>query len=42
MPYLQFGRGPRVCVDKSLALMGMNKIIPEIVLHFDVALANPQ
>ena len=42
MPYWQFGRGPRACVGKSLALMTMNKIIPEIVLHFDVALADPQ
>ena len=42
MPYWQLGRGPRVCVGKSSTVMGMNKILPEIVLNFDIALSDPQ
>ena len=36
-----FGCGPRACVGKSLSLMEMNKLIPELVLRFDISTAEP-
>ena len=33
------GGGPRTCLGKNMSLMGMNKPIPELVLRFDVEMA---
>ncbi|KAL9024942.1 MAG: hypothetical protein Q9180_007765 [Flavoplaca navasiana] len=33
--FLSFGRGPRSCVGKNIALLMLNTLIPELVLRFD-------
>jgi len=37
----QFGGGSHVCIGRHLALLEMNKIIPEIIRRFDIQLVNP-
>ena len=32
----QFGRGPRTCIGKDIALRMLNTLIPELVLRFDL------
>jgi len=34
--------GSRTCIGKNISLMEMAKIIPQIVRHFDIELANPK
>ncbi|ETI21441.1 hypothetical protein G647_07788 [Cladophialophora carrionii CBS 160.54] len=37
----QFGGGSHVCIGRHLALLEMNKIIPEIIRRYDIQLVNP-
>ncbi|KAL8872964.1 MAG: hypothetical protein Q9174_001498 [Haloplaca sp. 1 TL-2023] len=39
--FLSFGRGPRSCVGKNIALLLLNTLIPELVLRFDFEPADP-
>ena len=38
--FLTFGKGPRTCLGKSVSLMEMNKLIPALVMNFDLSLAD--
>lgn len=35
---VQFGMGPRICQGKNIALMVLNKVIPQLVRRFDFEL----
>lgn len=37
--FMGFGTGSRICIGKNISPMEMAKIIPQIVRHFDVELA---
>ena len=37
-----FGRGPRTCIGKKIALLMLNTLIPELVLRFDLEPMNPE
>ncbi|KAL8899589.1 MAG: hypothetical protein Q9207_006111 [Kuettlingeria erythrocarpa] len=39
--FLFFGRGPRNCVGRNIALFMLNTLIPELVLRFDLKPTNP-
>jgi cytochrome P450 len=38
---VQFGMGPRICQGKNIALMILNKVIPQLVRRFDFELDGP-
>lgn len=40
--FLTFGRGPRVCIGKNIALLLLNTLIPELVLRFDFEPIDPE
>ncbi|KAI4246660.1 MAG: hypothetical protein L6R42_009839, partial [Xanthoria sp. 1 TBL-2021] len=40
--FLSFGRGPRNCIGRNIALVMLNTLIPELVLRFDFILINPE
>lgn len=37
---LTFGAGTRVCIGKNISLAEIHKLVPEVVRHFDLELAN--
>jgi len=37
----QFGGGSHVCIGRHLALLEMNKILPELLRRYDIRLVNP-
>ena len=37
----KFGRGPRSCIGKNVSLMEMKKLIPELVLRFEIDIVDP-
>ncbi|KEF55692.1 uncharacterized protein A1O9_08442 [Exophiala aquamarina CBS 119918] len=37
----QFGGGSHVCIGRHLALLEMNKILPQLIRRFDIQLVNP-
>ncbi|KAL8992639.1 MAG: hypothetical protein Q9169_006945 [Polycauliona sp. 2 TL-2023] len=39
--FLSFGRGPRNCIGRNIALTMLNTLIPELVLRFDFMPVNP-
>ena len=39
--FLPFGRGPRLCLGRSLALLGIKMAMSMICRHFDVLRAKP-
>ncbi|KAL8867362.1 MAG: hypothetical protein Q9198_008545 [Flavoplaca austrocitrina] len=40
--FLSFGRGPRTCIGKNIALLMLNTLIPELVLRFDFKPMDPE
>lgn len=40
--FLTFGKGPRTCLGKSVSIMEMNKLIPNLVLGWDFEMADPK
>ncbi len=38
---LQFGSGSRTCLGKNISLLEMSKLVPQILRHFTVELADP-
>lgn len=36
----QFGRGPRTCSGKAITMMEMSKLVPELVLRYNIGLAD--
>jgi len=39
-PSPQFGRGPRTCSGKAITMMEMSKLVPELVLRYEIGLAD--
>ena len=39
--HMGFSKGRRVCLGQSIAVMQIKKVIPMLVLHFDIQLADP-
>ncbi|KAL8851458.1 MAG: hypothetical protein Q9221_003637 [Calogaya cf. arnoldii] len=40
--FLSFGRGPRNCVGRNIALVMLNTVIPELVLRFEFIPVDPE
>ncbi|MCJ1247603.1 hypothetical protein MMC30_004818 [Trapelia coarctata] len=40
--FFTFGRGPRSCSGKAITMMEMSKLVPELVLRYDIGLADPR
>jgi len=38
---IQFGGGSHLCIGRHLALLEMNKILPQLIRRFDIQLVNP-
>jgi cytochrome P450 len=38
---VQFGGGSHVCIGRHLAILEMNKVIPEIIRRYEISLVNP-
>jgi cytochrome P450 len=38
---IQFGSGSRTCTGKNIAIMELQKVVPEILRRYDVALTDP-
>lgn len=39
---LTFGKGTRTCMGKNIALMKVNKLLPEVVMRFDLEFEEPE
>lgn len=39
---LTFGKGTRTCMGKNIALMEVNKLLPEVVMRFDLEFEEPE
>ncbi|KAK4948640.1 hypothetical protein LTR10_012644 [Elasticomyces elasticus] len=37
----QFGSGSRTCTGKNIAILQLQKVVPEILRHFDITLSEP-
>lgn len=40
--FMTFGRGPRSCLGKHVSLMEIQKLIPELVMRYDLEFEQPQ
>lgn len=41
MTECQFGAGSRTCLGKNISIIEMSKLVPQILRHFTVELADP-
>ncbi|EXJ59424.1 uncharacterized protein A1O5_12305 [Cladophialophora psammophila CBS 110553] len=40
--FMSFGYGAHMCLGKNIALLEINKVIPQILLHYHLRLAHPE
>ena len=39
---LKFGAGKRTCLDKNIAILEIHKLVPALVIRYEIRLAEPE